>query len=126
MFPLYVQSDNIFGLFRYVYVIARLWGYVSFNVNLNNVPLPSKVKVSLINCLLLLVQASVYVSFIVLNSTYHSRNNSSLVTNLVSQGLNKLNEFGMTCGLLFILADIVNRQRIWRIFKKFMHFDREV
>lgn len=127
MFPLYVPSDksaNIFGLFRYVYVFARLWGYVSFSVNLNNVPLPSKVKVSLINGLVLLVQTLVYVFFLVLNTKTTSKSHSD--STLVAHGLNKLNEVGMSCGLLFILVDILNRQKIWRIFQTFIRFDREV
>ncbi len=128
MFPLYVpfdKSDNFLGLFRHVYVYARIYGYVGFSVNFNNVPLPSKVKISLVNRILLLLQILVYVLFLVLMLTFHERNitNSSI---LVIHGLNIVNEFAIFFGLFFVLVDVLNRQKVWRIFKAFIHFDREV
>lgn len=129
MFPLYVsadKSDNIFGLFRNVYVFARLWGYVPLSVNLNNVPLPHKVKVSFSNGFLLLIQTSVYMFFMVVNLIFSYSPVKPQVSSLVSVGLNKLNEIGILCGIVFIWADVVNRQRIWRILQKFLQFDREV
>lgn len=128
MFPLYVpfdKSDNIFGLFRHVYVFARLWGYVSFSVNFNAIPLPNNVKVSVVNRLLLFVQLSAYVSCLILALSYHISNTGSISV-LVIHGLHIVNEFGIFCGILFMLADVLNSNRIWKIFRTFLHFDREV
>lgn len=128
MFPLYVsfdKSENIFGPFRYVYIFARLWGYIPFSVNVKHVPLPSEVKLSFVNSLVLMIQISVYVVVLVLTLTYHSRNTAH-ISDLIFHGLNKLNELGIFCGPFFLLADVVNRQRIWNIFQKFLYFDREV
>lgn len=128
MFPLYVplkKSNNIFGLFRPVYVFARLWGYVPFSVNFDNFPLPTTVKISFVNRILLLIQTLAYVSCLTLALTNHKRNTAH-ITSLVLHGLNKVNEFGIFCGLLFVLADVANRHRVWRIFRTFIRFDREV
>lgn len=128
MFPLYVplkKYNNIFGLFRPVYVFARLWGFVPFSVNLDNSPLPNTVKISFVNGILLLIQSLVYVSCLTLSLTHHKRNTAQ-ITSLVLHGLNRVNEFGIFCGLVFVLADVANRHKVWRIFRTFIRFDREV
>lgn len=128
MFPLYVpsdKSDNIFGPFRYVYTFARVWGYIPFSVNVKTVPLSNTVKVSFINSLVFLLQISVYVLVMAVNFTHQSRNTAH-ISNLIFHGLNKVNELGIFCGLLFLFADVLNRQKIWSIFRQFLHFDRDV
>lgn len=128
MFPLYVplkKSNNIFELFRPVYVFARLWGYVPFSVNFDSFPLPTTVKISLVNRILLLIQTLAYLSCLALSLSYHMINTRK-ITSLVLHGLNKVNEFGIFFGLMFVLADVANRHKIWRIFRTFIRFDGEV
>lgn len=128
MFPLYVplkKSNNIFGLFRPVYVFARFWGYVPFSVNFDSFPLPNNVKISLFNRILLLIQTLAYLSCLTLSLAIHMINTRK-ISSLVLHGLHKVNEFGIFCGLMFVLADVANRHKIWRIFRKFIRFDGEV
>lgn len=128
MFPLcfpHNKSDNIFGLFRPVYVFVRLWGYISFNVNLNATPLPNNVSVSLLNRILLVIQISLYLAYLTLSLTAH-QSNSTHLSNLVIYGLNKVNEFGIFCGAIFVIVDVVNGKKIWRMFQTFLGFDKVV
>lgn len=124
MFPLYARNDNsnkLLGVFRPIYICARIHGLFPFRVNMElNKPFVTKVD-SLIFALHILL----YAGYAFLN-IYCDTNKFAKVPTVLEIG-NRINLIcGILSGIVVIVLDLLNRKSVWKIFHKFESFDRMV
>lgn len=128
MFPLYVQNDNsnnLIGVFRPLYIYARLHGLFPFRIHLKQKFALNKPFVSKFDSLIFILHLVLYASYTFLNICYNGNENVE-----IPAVLNIGNRIVLVCGILsgfvVIVIDLLNRKNVWKIFQMFEVFDRMV
>lgn len=128
MFPLYVRngdSNNILGVFRPMYILARIAGLFPFSVNLDQSFVVNQPFVSKVDILILILHISVYAAYTFLN-IYTNTHKYVQLSSVLDNGKTVVLVGGITSSIAVIIFDFLNRKNVWKIFRKLELFDREV
>lgn len=115
------NSNNFIDVFRPMYILTRCYGLFPYSINWKlNEPFVSKIDFFIFALHILL-----YAGYTVLN-LYCDTNKSAKLPEVLRVG-NRINLIcGISSGVAAITMDLLNREKIRKIFQKFENFDRVV
>lgn len=128
MFPLYIRqknANNAIGVFRPMYIYARLHGLFSFTVNLERPFALTKPFVSKVDFCVLVLHLLLYAGFVVLNMCYDVNSNMEIAA-VLEVGHRITLTCGISSAMVGVVFDFFNRKNLWKIFQQFEDFDRMV
>lgn len=127
MFSIYIPKNepvSIYGVFRLLYIVSRLFGFFPFTVKTESNG-ERKVYFTFINFIVFAVHVSIYSCFAYINIFYNLIENS-LKSALLVLGIRIGVVFGLINSIAFLFGDLCNRHRILNIFKLCQEFDVQV
>lgn len=128
MFSLYVRNDNsnnILGVFRPIYIIARIVGLFPFSIKLQQSFALIKPFISKVDFILFTLHMAVYASFALFNILTDTSKYIQ-ASSVLEIGNRAILIGGILCGIAAVVFDLLNRKKVWKVFQKFERFDQEV
>lgn len=129
MFPLYVRNDNansILGVFRPIYVVARIFGLFPFSVNLEKSSfVRNNALLSKTDLLLFAFHMALYSSYAYLNVCTNT-NKYITMAPVLSTGTRLVLVGGIFACIGIVIGELLNRKNVWKIFRRLELCDREV
>lgn len=119
------KKTDIISLTRWVYVMARLFGYWPFTIEFDRSkrPIVCVTKLDYIWFYLSIIFYTIAIRFALNDLTNHLNQQFTLIEIALNK-MTTLNHILVT--LLCIILDMANREVLWKIILKFKAFDDEV
>lgn len=118
------KSKSIYSVVRQMYFYIRTMGMFQFSANLNEIP-DLQIYLSNMDWFIAGFQLTAVVTFTILSMTLV--NYAQLgKTSLLSLGSRILMRSAMVANCIFIVLNVLNRQKVWSIFQRMDEFDVEV
>lgn len=122
MWKLFHRPKDVLSLSQFIFKIAKLFGFLQFNVDLRGNH--SKIAVTPWNRLSMLIAISI--NSLCLYAVYSQDTSNLPYSPIQILIVNTSNMSGGAVAILGILMDYINRHRIWRMIETFHYFDVEV
>lgn len=118
-------KNTIFDLVRPLYIYSRLFGMFPFSIDIDTKLVNSKVYICKFDICLYILQLAICIFLIMFNIKFnlHAYQSHSY---LQVMGPRIILIFGLCANIVWVLLDIINRHRIWKIVKMFYEFDLQV
>lgn len=118
------NGNNVFSVTLRLYIFARIFGYWPFSVHFNESQRSSKVYLTILDWLWVIIAISLYIASSQMTSFQHSiYDNFSFIATFVSRMI-EISDIIFT--IISILLDLINRRRIWNLIVSYSEFDEEV
>ncbi|XP_037040848.1 putative gustatory receptor 28b [Bradysia coprophila] len=124
MFTINSQKDKplcIYGVFRPLYIIARVFGFFPFSLNLET----NDIRFTTIDLFVFVVQVAIYSCTTYLNIIYNLVE-FLVMSALLAQGLRIGVIFGLLNSIAFLFADLCHRHQAFDIFILYQDFDLQM
>lgn len=112
------------SIVSWIYVIARVFGFLPFSVEYNEKQKISKVHVTILDVFWFIFAIAIYAMVIVSSAVHHYAKASFSGIEILATILITIE--GGLIAIISIVMDMFNRKRIFRIMIKLNEFDEEV
>lgn len=115
------------SIVSWIYVIARVFGFLPFSVEYNEKKRINKVHVTILDVLWFIITITIYALIISSSAVIHYYNNELLsMSNIEILATILITIEGGVIAIISIVMDMFNRKRVLKIMLKLNEFDDEV